>query len=97
MRELAKIILENVRRTNTGGTEQAQVYAIGEEAGEFIGAMRRWRGMARRSGTEAAAKAELADIVISSFVMAEIMGWDLDDLIRQKAEIILSRGWKAEE
>lgn len=93
--DLAKIIVEMTQETQTGGTEQAQIMCIAEEAGEFVGAMRRWRGMARRPGTEEEAQAELADLVIVCHVMARIMGWDLDELIERKGEIILTRGWKA--
>jgi len=92
--ELAKVIMEKCREHNAGGTEQAQCMAISEEAGEFIGAMRRWRGMARRTGTEDEAKKELADLVITAYGMADVMGWNLDALIEAKAEIILTRGWK---
>jgi NTP pyrophosphatase (non-canonical NTP hydrolase) len=90
----ANVIRLACEANNAGGTEQAQVYAVAEEAGEFVGAMRRWRGMARRSGTEEEAQNELADVIISSYVMANIMGWDLDDLISRKLGKILTRGWK---
>lgn len=91
---LATIIMQKCRQYNAGGTEQAQLMAVAEEAGEFIGAMRRWRGMARRSGTEEEAQKELADLVITCYAMADVMGWDLDRLIDTKSEVILNRGWK---
>lgn len=50
--------------------------------------------MARRSGTEEQAQMELADLAITCYAMADVLGWDLDELIRQKSEVILSRGWK---
>ena len=50
--------------------------------------------MARRNGTETEAQFELADVVISAYVMAGILGWDLAELIDTKAEKILNRGWK---
>lgn len=91
---LATIIMQKCRQYNAGGTEQSQLMAVAEEAGEFIGAMRRWRGMARRSGTEEEAQKELADLAITCYAMADVMGWDLDRLIDTKAEVILNRGWK---
>lgn len=92
----ANVIRLACEANHAGATEQAQVYSVAEEAGEFVGAMRRWRGMARRNGTEEEAQNELADVVISSYVMANIMGWDMDFLIGRKLNRILTRGWKEE-
>lgn len=94
LKDLAKLLMEKCREFGAGGTEQAQTYALAEEAGEFVGAMRRWRGMARRTGTEEEAQKELADVVITAYGMADVMGWDLDLLIERKAETIMTRGWK---
>jgi NTP pyrophosphatase (non-canonical NTP hydrolase) len=94
LQEVAKIIMQKCRDNNAGGTEQAQIMALAEEAGEFVGAMRRWRGMARRSGTEEEAQAELADVVITAYGMANVMGWDLESLISNKVEKVMTRGWK---
>ena len=91
---LATIVMQKCREFDAGGTEQSQLMAVAEEAGEFIGAMRRWRGMARRTGTEEEAQKELADLAITCYAMADVMGWDLDRLISVKAETILNRGWK---
>lgn len=88
-----RVILEHLKE-NGQGTEQGQVYGIAEEAGEFVGAMRRWRGMARRPGTEEEAKEELADVIISSYIMAEILGWSVEEIVRHKLDIVFSRGWK---
>lgn len=93
---LAQIIMYECRKNNAGGTEQAQIMALAEESGEFVGAMRRWRGMARRNGTEEEAQSELADLVISCYAMADVLGWDLNRLVSIKAEKILNRGWKEE-
>lgn len=97
LESLAGIIVDNVSVNNAGGTEQAQIYALAEEVGEFVGAMRRWRGMARRNGTEEEAQLELADVVISAYVMAEILGWNLAELIETKANKVLTRGWKEQQ
>ena len=94
IQEAASIIMAKCRDNNAGGTEQAQIMALAEEAGEFVGAMRRWREMARRKGTQQEAEAELADVVITAYGMADVMGWDLDKLISDKLEKVMTRGWK---
>ncbi len=92
--EFASLVMEKCRENGAGGTEESQILCVAEEVGEFVGAMRRWRGMARRSGTEREAMEELADIVLSAYAMADVMDWDLSDVIEAKASKILSRGWK---
>jgi NTP pyrophosphatase (non-canonical NTP hydrolase) len=94
LKQAAALIMQRCRENRAGGTEQAQVMALAEEVGEFVGAMRRWKGLARRRGTEAEAKAELADVIISAYAMAEVMGWDVDEITQAKLDKILSRGWK---
>jgi NTP pyrophosphatase (non-canonical NTP hydrolase) len=95
--DTAEIIMQKCRENNAGGSEQAQVLALAEECGEFVGAMRRWRGMARRTGTEEEAQAELADIIISAHCMANVMQWDVDALVDAKIDKILNRAWKETE
>lgn len=73
-----------------------QVLCVAEEAGEFVGAYRRWAGLARRPGPFSAVEEELADVVITSFVMAEVLEMNLDEAIERKLEKIYSRGWRAE-
>ena len=51
-----------------GGIRQA--LALAEEAGEMVGAYRRWTGRARRTGTEEEFRSELADVVITAYVTA---------------------------
>jgi NTP pyrophosphatase (non-canonical NTP hydrolase) len=68
--------------------------ALAEEAGEFTGAFRRWAGLARRTGTWADMVAELADVVITAYVTADVLGIDLAAAITAKAGIILTRGWR---
>ncbi len=65
-----------------------------EEAGEFAGAMRRLMNLARRTGTMQEAMSELADVVISAYIAAVVYGFDLEDAIARKWEIILRRGFK---
>jgi NTP pyrophosphatase (non-canonical NTP hydrolase) len=71
-----------------------QVLCLAEEAGEFTAAYRRWAGMARRTGAWGDVCDELADVVITAYVTASVLGIDLDDAWRAKAEVILSRGWR---
>jgi hypothetical protein len=55
-----------------------QTLGLAEEAGEFVGAYRRWTNRARRRGTEQEAQAEFADVVITSHVTAAELGHKLD-------------------
>lgn len=71
-----------------------QVLATGEEAGEFIGAYRRWIGAARRVGTFEEMAAEAADVAIVIHVACHYLGIDIEDAVARKAEKIFSRGWK---
>jgi len=71
-----------------------QVLALAEEAGEFTAAYRRWAGLARRPGTWHDVEAELADVVITAYVTAHVLGIDLDAAARAKAEVVLTRGWR---
>lgn len=73
-----------------------QVLNLAEETVEFVGAYRRWAGQARRSGTAEEMHAELADVVITAYVTAEEMGFDLDAAIDAKLQKIHTRGWREE-
>jgi NTP pyrophosphatase (non-canonical NTP hydrolase) len=53
---------------------QQQVFCLAEEAGEFVGAYRRWAGMARRAGRWEDVEAELADVALTASVTAEVLG-----------------------
>ena len=75
-----------------GGIRQA--IALVEEAGEFIGAFRRWKGMARRTGTETEVQEELADVIITAFVTAQEFGWDINEIIQDKLGELHTRGWR---
>lgn len=71
-----------------------QSLALAEEVGEFVGAVRRWSGLARRSGGMEDVQSELADVVITAFVTASTMNIDLLAAIREKLQIIYTRGWR---
>lgn len=75
---------------------ERQVFTLAEEVGEFVGAYRRWSGQARRTGTALEMYAELADVVITSYVAAHELSFDLDAAIAHKLNIIYTRGWREE-
>lgn len=65
-----------------------------EETGEVAGALRRYLGLARRTGTLTEVAAELADSLIALYVMAHYLGIDLDTAVTNKADVIFARGFK---
>ena len=69
---------------------------VAEESGEFVGAVRRWAGFARRQGSFDEMAAELADVVIAAYVAAEYLGIDLPAAVAAKAARIRDRGWREE-
>lgn len=71
-----------------------QTMALAEECGEFVGAVRRWSGNARRSGPFSDVRQELADVVITAFVTAVTLGIDLPGEIEAKLTEIFDRGWR---
>jgi len=71
-----------------------QALALAEEVGEFAGAYRRAAGHARRTGDWSDVAAELADVLITAWVAAAVLGIDLDTAWRTKAAVILTRGWR---
>jgi NTP pyrophosphatase (non-canonical NTP hydrolase) len=71
-----------------------QTLNVAEEAGEFVGSVRRFMGLARRSGAREEMEAEFADVIISSFAAAYVLGIDADEAIQKKLKIIFSRGWR---
>ena len=93
--EAADSILAAIERNFPNIDHQhQQALCLAEEVGEFIGAYRRWRGMARRPGSRDDVDAELADVVIAAYVTAAALGTDLDQEIQRKLVKIFSRGWK---
>ena len=68
---------------------------VAEEAGELVGAYRRWAGQARRPGTLAELEAEVADVLITTAIFAARIGIGIEDAVNAKLEKIYSRGWKA--
>lgn len=73
-----------------------QMLAMGEETGEFLGAVRRFFGMARRAGTWEQVLGEWADVVITTFVTANILGISrsqMEAALAKKIDEIFTRGW----
>ncbi|MFI5912533.1 MazG nucleotide pyrophosphohydrolase domain-containing protein [Dactylosporangium sp. NPDC051541] len=85
--------------TDAGFTETPhlrQALALAEEAGEFVGAVRRHFGFARRTGPFSDVEAELADVVLTAFVTAHTLGIDLEKALAAKLDVIYTRGWREE-
>jgi NTP pyrophosphatase (non-canonical NTP hydrolase) len=99
--DLPTLALDIVDRLQANGfaaghptATQRQVLALAEEAGEFVGAYRRWSGQARRAGTYEDMCLELADVVITAYVTAAELRMDLDAAITAKLDVIFTRGWR---
>lgn len=78
----------------TGDIRPQQTLALVEEAGEFAAAARRYMGMARRTGTKRDVETELADVVITAFVAANVFGIDLKTAVDKKLQVIFNRSWR---
>jgi len=74
-----------------------QALCVAEEAGELVGAYRRWAGKARRTGTRRELEDEVADVLIVTACFAERAGIDLSAAITAKLAVIYSRGWREED
>ena len=71
-----------------------QIIDVGEEAGELLGAYRRWTNRARQSGSLDEVGAEWADVMIASIIGARLCGIDMPSAMRDKYEKVMTRGWK---
>jgi NTP pyrophosphatase (non-canonical NTP hydrolase) len=70
---LAVEVVARLRALDYAGREdERQAVALVEEAGEFVGAYRRWAGMARRAGRWLDVELEAADVSISTHVLAVV-------------------------
>ena len=70
-----------------------QVIKLGSEVGEFLGAFDRYQGFARRAGDMKEVTKELADVVISAFVMFAVLEEDAEMHIKAKLHEIITRGY----
>ncbi|MGH3985934.1 MAG: MazG nucleotide pyrophosphohydrolase domain-containing protein [Pseudonocardiaceae bacterium] len=68
--------------------------ALAEEAGEVVAALRRYLGLARRTGTLKDVADELADLYLTVFITAHYLGVDVDDAVEDKAVVLFARGFK---
>jgi len=102
LRHIARRLLRNLianRRPAITDANQLDVQAlcVAEEAGELVGAYRRWSGKARRTGTLRELEDEVADVLVVTAVFAERAGIDIDAAIARKLAVIYSRGWREED
>jgi NTP pyrophosphatase (non-canonical NTP hydrolase) len=97
-RHLDARLRANRRPAITDANElDVQALCVAEEAGELVGAYRRWAGKARRTGTRRELEDEVADVLIVTACFAERAGIDLDAAIAAKLAVIYSRGWREED
>ena len=87
------------RRVDLTEMEEWDLQALGvaEEAGELVGAYRRWSGRARRKGSFEDMAQEVADVIIVTAIFAQRVGIDLEKAVADKLTVIYSRGWKEPE
>jgi NTP pyrophosphatase (non-canonical NTP hydrolase) len=92
----ATVIVEHLRANDFAAADALtrQVLNLAEETGEAVGAYRRWTGQARRTGTAQEFHREVADVVITAYVLADEAGFDLDAAVADKLNVIFSRGWR---
>lgn len=78
--ELARVVVPHLQEAFPGADlVEYQVFNLAEEAGEVVGAYRRWKGMARRNSSWVDVCDELADVIITAYVTAEVLGVDLHE------------------
>lgn len=93
--EFAKFCIRKLNEKGwTGDIRPMQLLCMAEECGEFVGAARRYLGLARRSGPLSDVAEELSDVVIVAYVNAELLGIDLDAEIQKKQAKITARPWR---
>lgn len=71
-----------------------EVLRLGRSVGDFVGAYRRWSGMARRTGPWDSVVESLAKVTQAAYATAVSLEIDLDAAWRKKATTIMSRGWR---
>ena len=68
-----------------------QVLSVAEEVGELVSSWRGIRGCSRTPSSPAELAHEIADVVISSLVLARLLGIDLDLAIQDKMTVVADR------
>lgn len=96
MRLMAQVIADSYNLSiNDPYHVDGQMFCVAEEAGEMVGAFRRYTNRARRSGTREALLGEIADVHISMAHAGWLIGInDIQEVIDSKLETVYSRGWK---
>lgn len=95
MAQLDKDLKDNRRAAITDENAlDVQALCVAEEAGELVGAYRRWAGKARRAGSLNEVAKEIADVIIVAALFAEMLGINVDDALAIKLTEIYKRGWK---
>lgn len=89
-----KVAEANGNATYSNENVLSQLGKLTEETGEAFGSYLRANGFSRRSGTFEEHEAELADVVITAYVIAACEEFDLDRAIEQKLKTVMTRGWK---
>jgi NTP pyrophosphatase (non-canonical NTP hydrolase) len=74
-----------------------QALCVAEEAGELVGAYRRYAGKARLAGTLREVEDEVAYVLIVTAVFAERAGIDINAAVARKLTVIYSRGWREDQ
>lgn len=72
----------------------SQLGKLTEETGEAFGSYLRASGFSRRRGSWDEHQEELADVVITAYVLAASEEFDLDAAIEKKLALVMTRGWK---
>lgn len=92
--DMLDFLLESTPPEKRSLVQFQQIMTLAEETGEFVGAARRYMGLARRSGTRQEMEHELADVIISAFAVSSVLDIDLRKAIAEKLDIIFNRGWR---
>ena len=97
-RQLHRELRANRRPAITDANQlDVQALCVAEEAGELVGAYRRYAGKARRTGTRRELEDEIADVLIVTAMFAERAGIDLHAALTAKLAVIYSRGWHQDD
>lgn len=95
--------IARTRRVDPRGEEflLAQTVKLGEEVGELyaeiLGSMRMQRSAKIESFTDESMRGELADVLICTAIIAELMNIDLSDAVRTKMDRIDGRNLRSVE
>lgn len=94
----ASLLVHEVRKSgrydnNPAMERNRHALCLAEEAGEVIGAYRRYTGQARRSGTREELEDELTDLILNAFGLAYLLDADPDVFMERKLGVQFERFW----